>query len=401
MWRGIEAAPADVILGLNEAFRADSRPQKVNLGVGVYRDERGATPILQCVKAAERILLETEKTKTYLPIPGDAIYGAEVQKLLFGEQSDLLGERRAVTAHAPGGTGALRIGADLLHRFHRESTVWISRPSWANHAAVFAAAGFRIAEYPYCDDVASGVEFAAMKACLAKAAAGDIVVLHACCHNPSGFDLTPAQWQEVVMLAKEGGWIPFLDFAYQGFGDGIAADRAGVVAFAESGLDVVIASSFSKNFGLYRERTGALTLVAPTAAEAEIAMSHLKTVIRVLYSNPPAHGGRVVQTVLGDSLLRRQWEQELAAMCARIRQMRVALVDGLKARGVDRDFSWITDQRGMFSWSGLSAAMVSWLREEKAIYMVGSGRINLAGLTPDNIDCVCDAVAEGLKKNLG
>jgi aspartate aminotransferase/aromatic-amino-acid transaminase len=398
MWKNIEAAPADAILGLTEAFQAESRPGKVNLGVGVYKDETGVTPVLKCVKAAESILLETEKTKSYLPIPGDLVYGAEVQKLIFGESSEVISGRRAVTAQAPGGTGALRVGADLLKKFNKDAKLWLSNPSWANHRSVFSAAGYAVKEYPYYDADAKGVDFAAMKECLARVPSGDVVLLHACCHNPTGFDLSADQWKELVEVAKKAGWIPFLDFAYQGLGEGLEPDRVGVVAFAESGLDMVVASSFSKNFGLYRERVGAITLVTPSEAEAVVAMSHLKTVVRVLYSNPPAHGGLVVETVLTSKTLHSQWVDELDTMCRRIKEMRGKLVQGLEKRGVEQDFSYILRQCGMFSFSGLSKEMVEWLRVEKGIYMVGSGRINLAGLTPSNIDYVCDAIAEGLKQ---
>ncbi len=394
MWQNIKAAPADAILGLTEAFKNDPSADKVNLGVGVYKDEAGRTPVLQCVKAAENMLLEQEGTKSYLPISGDPVYAAEVQKLLFGPESEVLSNRRAATAHAPGGTGALRVGGELLKKFYPEAKVWISDPTWANHKGVFTAAGFALAEYAYYDPTTKDVDFTAMLASLESVPAGDIVLLHACCHNPSGVDLSAAQWQELAALAREKGWIPFLDFAYQGFGDSVEADRCGVEAFAAIGVDFFVASSFSKNFGLYNERTGALTLVSPTAKEAAVAMSHLKTTIRVIYSNPPAHGGLVVATVLSNPELHALWLDELADMRDRIKAMRGALVEGLKARGVQGDFSFITRQRGMFSFSGLSDEVVAWLRENRSIYVVGGGRINLAGLTQANIGYVCDAIAE-------
>ncbi|MFV0437808.1 MAG: aromatic amino acid transaminase [Desulfopila sp.] len=398
MWKGIEAAPADAIFGLTEAFKKDSNPQKVNLGVGVYKDDQGNTPVLHCVKAAEKLLLERETTKGYLPIPGDAAYGAGVRQLIFGEQSEVIAAGRAVTAHAPGGTGALRVGAELLKKFTRGAKVWISRPTWVNHKGVFAAVGFPLGEYAYYDATSMGLDFPAMVADLEAVPAGDIVVLHACCHNPSGVDLSGEQWRQVVAISKARGWIPFLDFAYQGFGAGLEQDRVAVEEFAAAGGDFFVASSFSKNFGLYNERVGALTVVSPSQAETAVAMSHLKTTVRVLYSNPPAHGGLVVATVLGDPALCRQWQGELAAMRERIVAMRSALVDGLAARGVGRDFSFITSQHGMFSFSGLNDEVVQWLRQHKAIYVVGGGRINLAGLTSTNIDYVCDAIAEALKK---
>lgn len=397
MWQNIKAAPADSILGLTEAFKNDPSAQKVNLGVGVYKDDAGMTPVLNCVKAAEKILLEGEGTKNYLPIPGDPVYAAEVQKLLFGEQSEVIKNGRAVTAHAPGGTGALRVGGDLLKKFYPEAKVWISNPTWANHKGVFKTAGFELAEYDYYDPDSKAVDFPAMVKSLENIPAADIVLLHACCHNPSGVDLSPAQWHQVAEIGKEKGWIPFLDFAYQGFGENVEGDRCSVEEFAATGVDFIVASSFSKNFGLYNERTGALTVVSPNSQEAAVAMSHLKTTIRVIYSNPPAHGGLVVATILSDPELHKQWLVELAEMRDRIKAMRAALVNGLAARGVQGDFSYITRQRGMFSFSGLSDDIVNWLRENKNIYVVAGGRINLAGLTSANIDYVCDAIAEALK----
>jgi aspartate/tyrosine/aromatic aminotransferase len=397
MWQNVVAAPADSILGLTDAFRADTNPHKVNLGVGVYKDEAGKTPILHCVKAAEKLLLEGESSKTYLPISGDPRFAALVQELLFGEGSEVIASGRAATAHAPGGTGALRVGGDLLKKFRPEARVWVSRPTWANHKGVFTTAGFPLGEYAYYDPASRGLDFAGMVADLEKVPAGDIVLLHACCHNPSGVDLNPQQWRQVAKIAADKGWMAFLDFAYQGFGEGVAEDRAGIVAFAEAGLDFFVASSFSKNFGLYNERTGAITVVSPSAAETVVAMSHLKSTIRVIYSNPPAHGGLVVTTVLGDSGLRAQWLEELAAMRERIKAMRTLLVEGLAKRGVPGDFSFITSQRGMFSFSGLSDEVVQWLRREKSIYVVAGGRINLAGLTRGNIDYVCEAIAQALE----
>ena len=397
MWQNVVAAPADSILGLTDAFRADTNPHKVNLGVGVYKDEAGKTPILHCVKAAEKLLLEGESSKTYLPISGDPRFSALVQELLFGEGSEVIASGRAATAHAPGGTGALRVGGDLLKKFRPEARVWISRPTWANHKGVFTTAGFPLGEYAYYDPASRGLDFTGMVADLEKVPAGDIVLLHACCHNPSGVDLNPEQWRQVAKIAADRGWMAFLDFAYQGFGEGVEEDRAGIVAFAEAGLDFFVASSFSKNFGLYNERTGAITVVSPSAAETAVAMSHLKSTIRVIYSNPPAHGGLVVTTVLADSGLRAQWLEELAAMRERIKAMRTLLVEGLAKRGVPGDFSFITSQRGMFSFSGLSDEAVQWLRREKSIYVVAGGRINLAGLTRGNIDYVCEAIAQALR----
>ena len=396
MWKNIEAAPADAILGLTEAFKKDTRPNKVNLGVGVYKDDQGVTPILKCVKTAEQRLVETQTTKGYLPISGDPAYAANVQKLLFGADNEVIASGRASTLHAPGGTGALRVGAELLKQFNPDATLWVSTPTWANHKGIFGAAGFEIKDYPYYNPETRDVDFDAMLAALEQVPAGDVVLLHVCCHNPTGVDLTSAQWEQVVEVSKAKGWTPFLDFAYQGFASSVEEDRGAVELFAAAGADLFVASSFSKNLGLYNERTGALTIVSPSAAEAAVAMSHVKKVVRVNYSNPPAHGGLAANTVLSDSSLYSQWIGEVAEMRERIKAMRSALVDGLAARGVEQDFSFIKEQRGMFSFSGLSNEVVAWLRENKGIYIVGGGRINLAGLTAKNIDYVCDSIAEAL-----
>lgn len=397
MWKTIEAAPADAILGLTEAFKKDTNPKKVNLGVGVYKDEQGVTPILGCIKSAEQKLVETESTKGYLPISGDPAYAANVQKLLFGADSEVIASKRAATAHTPGGTGALRVGADLMKEFKPGAKIWVSTPTWANHKGIFGAAGFEIADYPYYNAETKGVDFPAMLAALEQVPAGDLVLLHVCCHNPTGVDLNDEQWDQVVATAQAKGWTPFLDFAYQGFGDSIEQDRGAVEKFATAKIDFLVASSFSKNFGLYNERTGALTLVSPSADESTVAMSHLKKTVRVNYSNPPAHGGLAASGVLNDAALYEQWIGEVAEMRERIKEMRAALVDGLAARGVEQDFSFIKQQRGMFSFSGLSNEVVAWLKENKSIYIVNGGRINLAGLTSSNIDYVCDAIAEALK----
>ncbi len=397
MWKNVKAAPADSILGLTEAFKKESNPQKVNLSVGVYQDDNGKTPILGCVKAAEEVLLLKENTKSYLPISGDPSYDAGVQRLIFGEDSDVISSGRAATIHAPGGTGALRVGADLLKRFKPSAKVWISSPTWANHKGVFGSAGFPLEEYPYYDSKTLKVDFDKLMNCLNKVPENDIVLLHACCHNPSGVDLTPDQWRQVADAARKNGWTPFLDFAYQGLGKGIEEDRFAVAEFAFTGVDYFVASSFSKNFGLYNERTGALTIVSPNAEEAAVALSHLKTTIRVCYSNPPAHGGLVVATILNDPGLKAQWLGELNAMRERIVDMRSALVDGLAKRGVKEDFSHIKEQRGMFSFLGVTDDIVAWLREKKGIYVVAGGRVNLAGLTTKNIGYVCDSIAEALK----
>ena len=397
MWKNIQPAPADAILGLTEAFKKDENPKKINLGVGVYKDESGNTPVLQSIKAAEKQLVEKQQTKSYLPISGDPKYAQQVQSLLFGVESESIFQR-ARTVHTPGGTGALRIGADLLKKFNPEATVWVSSPTWANHKGIFTAARFEIKEYAYYNPATRALDFTALCETLKAVPAGDIVLLHVCCHNPTGVDPSQEEWKTIVRIAQEKGWIPFLDFAYQGFGDSVEADRFPLSLFAGAGIDFLVASSFSKNLGLYNERTGALTLVAPSKEEADVAFTHLKKTIRVNYSNPPAHGGLAAATVLADETLHAEWLKELAAMRDRIKAMRNALVDGLAARGVEQDFSFIRDQRGMFSFSGLSPEAVLWLKENRSIYIVGSGRINVAGLTPSNIDFICDAIAEVLKK---
>ncbi len=397
MWKSIQPAPPDSILGLTEEFKKDQNPQKVNLGVGVYKDDAGNTPVLRCVKAAEKQLLDTQSSKSYLPISGDPAYAAAVQRLILGDGNDVITTGRAATIHAPGGTGALRVGGDLIHKFTPDAKVWVSSPTWANHNGIFGAAGFEISQYSYYNSEEKSLDFDRMMSDLQKIPAGDVVVLHTCCHNPSGVDLDCEQWKQVASLAAKNAWIPFLDFAYQGFGDGVDEDRFAVEQFAAAGIDFFVASSFSKNFGLYNERTGAITVVTPSAAEASVAMSHLKTVVRTNYSNPPAHGGFVASMILDTPDLHTMWLEELAGMRDRIVNMRKSLVAGLAAQGVDGDFSFIEKQRGMFSFSGWSDDVVSRLRKKNNIYVVGGGRINLAGLTTSNIDYVCKAVADAMK----
>ena len=392
MWKNVEAAPADAILGLTEAFKNDPRFAKVNLGVGVYKDEEGHTPILTSVKKAEKILLETENTKSYMPIAGEAAYGTEVQKMIFGNVCE-----RAATIHTPGGTGALRVAGELLKEFS-SGTIWVSTPTWANHKNIFAASGLTIKDYPYYNAETKELDEEAFFAALETVPEGDCVLLHACCHNPTGVDISASQWDRVAALAKTCGWTALLDFAYQGFGESIEADRVGVEAFLASETDFMVASSFSKNFGLYRERTGALTSVAADADAAAVAMSHLKKTARVIYSNPPAHGGQIVTTILQNEELSSLWKSELDAMRERIALARAALAEGLTERGVKMDCSFMTRQKGMFSFSGLTKAQVDFLKDEKAIYIVGSGRINVAGLTPGNMAGICDAVAEAMAR---
>ncbi|MBC8208327.1 MAG: aspartate/tyrosine/aromatic aminotransferase [Desulfobulbaceae bacterium] len=398
MWKTIQPAPPDSILGLTDEFRKDQNPSKVNLGVGVYKDDTGNTPVLRCVKAAEKELVEKQLSKSYLPISGDPAYAQAVQGLVLGGASEVIAAGRAVTAHAPGGTGALRVGADLIHKFSSQAKVWVSSPTWANHNGIFGAAGFEIERYAYYNPESKGLDFDRMMDDLQRIPVGDVVVLHTCCHNPSGVDLGQDQWREVAALAAQKGWIPYLDFAYQGFGDGVNEDRFAVEQFAAVGIDFFVASSFSKNFGLYNERTGAITVVTPSAEEAAVAMSHLKSVVRTNYSNPPAHGGLVAATILNSQELHAMWLDELAQMRNRIVEMRKALVEGLAKQGVEGDFSFIAKQRGMFSFSGWSDDVVQWLRDNRSIYVVGGGRINLAGLTTSNIDYVCSAVADAMRR---
>jgi len=394
---GVQMAPRDPILGLTEAFAADTRKSKVNLGAGVYCDDAGKIPVLRAIREAERARIESASPRGYLPIEGIAVYDAAAQKLLFGEGSPLIVEGRLVTAQALGGTGGLKIGADLLRRLKPNASVLISDPSWENHRALFEGAGFKVDTYPYYDAQTHGLDFTGMQAALNSAGPETIVVLHACCHNPTGVDLTADQWKSVVGIARARGFIPFLDIAYQGFGEGIDADGLAVRLFADAGLSFLVSSSFSKSFSLYGERVGALTIVAESKDEATRVMSQLKRVIRSNYSTPPTHGGSIIAAVLTDPRLRALWEQELAEMRDRIKQMRVRFVDGLRARGVNRDFSFVLRQRGMFSYSGLSAAQVERLKNEFGIYAVSTGRICVAALNSGNIDYVLDAIAAVLR----
>ena len=393
LFSAIDMAPRDPILGITEAFNADQNPQKINLGVGVYYDDNGKVPLLSCVQKAEEILIAAPAPRTYLPIEGLAAYDKAVQELVFGADSAVLQEKRAVTVQAIGGTGALKIGADFLKRFAPDAEVYISDPSWENHRALFESAGFKVNNYAYFDAATHGVNFAGMIADIKAMPAGSIVLLHACCHNPTGADLTSAQWDEVIAAVTNGGLVPFLDMAYQGFGAGIAEDGAVVRRFAAAGGPLLVSNSFSKSFSLYGERVGALSVVAATAEEAARLMSQLKRVVRTNYSNPPVHGGKVVATVLTTPELRQMWEDELAAMRVRIKEMREAFVVKLQAKG--HDFAFVRDQVGMFSYSGLSKAQVEQLRA-KSIYAVDTGRICVAALNSRNIDIVIDAIAEVL-----
>lgn len=396
MFDTIKPAPPDSILGLTEAWKNDPNPLKVNLGVGVYKDGSGNTPILAAVKAAEAGILQAATTKSYMPISGAPEYGRCVQEMLFGGTHEILSSGRVRTAHTPGGTAALRAGADFLKKASPNATVWMSAPTWANHKGVFGAAGMPTADYPYYDALTRGLDFVRMQEVLESIPAGDVVLLHACCHNPSGVDLTAGQWQTVAAIAARRGWLPFLDFAYQGYGDGLEEDRAGVLALVAACPELLVASSFSKNFGLYQDRVGALTLVAGSAVAANNSFSNVEIVIRVNYSNPPAHGGLIVTRILSDPALRSQWMEELTAMREHIAATRVQFVAGLAGYGVVGDFSFIARQKGMFSFSGLSDVQVKFLREVKSIYIVGGGRINVAGITARNLEYLCTSIREAM-----
>jgi len=394
LFSSVELAPRDPILGLNEQFAADANPNKVNLGVGVYFDENGKLPLLACVQAAENAMMATPKPRGYLPIDGIAAYDDGVKKLVFGADSEPYQSGRIATVQGLGGTGALKIGADFLKHLNPAARVLISDPSWENHRALFTQAGFEVGTYRYYDAATRSLNFDGMLADLQAAAAGTIVVLHACCHNPTGYDITPAQWDQVIAAVKARGLTPFLDMAYQGFAEGIAEDGAVIGKFVAASLTFFVSTSFSKSFSLYGERVGALSVLCASKDEAARVLSQLKIMIRTNYSNPPTHGGAVVAMVLGDPKLRAQWEQELAGMRTRIKAMRRKLVDGLKAAGVKQDMSFITTQVGMFSYSGLSKEQMVRLRNEFGVYGTDTGRMCVAALNEHNIDYVCQAIAK-------
>ncbi len=390
-------APADPILGLTEAFVQDPNPNKINLGVGEYKDAQGKTPVLGSVRRAAQRVVGQETTKSYKPIPGDPAYGRAVQELLFGASSEIVGGRRAATLHTPGGTGALRVAGDYLHATHGGARIWLSDPTWANHPAVFGAAGLEIKTYPYFDAAKGALDFDAMRSGLEKVPAGDVVLLHGGCHNPTGVDPSPEQFAAIGKLLAERKALPLVDFAYQGFAQGLEEDAAGVRALSQTVDELVICSSFSKNFGLYNERVGALTVVTGSPQVTQAVLSQLKLVVRRNYSNPPAHGAAIVVTILDDPQLRSAWQKELAQMRDRINGMRGLFAETLTAKGVSLltdGNGFITRQRGMFSMSGLSRQNVDALREQYAIYIVGSGRINVAGMTEQNMEYLCDAIAK-------
>ena len=381
----VSLAPADPILSITEAFKADSNPDKINLSVGVFVDDSGVTPILGTVREAEKRIVETNATKSYLPITGSPNYGALTQKLCFGSSlADSL-KGRIITAHTPGGTGALRVAADVISSSLEANSVWLSNPTWANHKGIFSAARLEPQTYAYFDQSTLSLDYPAFIESIKTIPADDIVILHACCHNPTGADLSPAQWDEVAAIAANAGWIPLLDFAYQGFGTDIETDAYCVRAFAQTGKALFVCQSFSKNIGLYRERVGALHVVVGNEDEAKRVTSQVKIAVRTNYSNPPAHGGAIVETVLGNADLRSTWITEVTAMRERIHEVRDQFVRALEAAGVGRDFSFLKEQKGMFSFTGLTKEQAIGLRQNHSIYIVDSGRINVAGITSKNL----------------
>ena len=394
LFTAVEMAPRDPILGLNEQFNADPNPAKVNLGVGVYFDDNGKLPLLACVQAAEKTMMATPSPRGYLPIDGIAAYDAAVKSLVFGAGSEPLASGRIATVQGIGGTGGLKVGADFLKHLNPNAKVLISDPSWENHRALFSHAGFAVESYAYYDAASRGVNFSGMLADLNAAAPGTIVVLHACCHNPTGYDITPDQWDQVIAAVKAKNLVAFLDMAYQGFGHGITEDGAVIGKFVSAGLTFFVSTSFSKSFSLYGERVGALSVLCDNKEEAARVLSQLKIVIRTNYSNPPIHGGAVVAAVLGNPELRALWEKELGDMRARIKAMRQKLVDGLKAAGVKQDMSFITTQIGMFSYSGLTKDQMVRLRNDFGVYGTDTGRMCVAALNSKNMDYVCASIAK-------
>jgi aromatic-amino-acid transaminase len=396
LFTAVEMAPRDPILGLNEQFNADTNPNKVNLGVGVYYDDNGKLPLLECVKAAEKQMMEAPKARGYLPIDGIAAYDTAVKNLVFGAESEPVKSGRVATIQALGGTGGLKVGADFLRKLNPGAKILISDPSWENHRALFSQAGFTVETYPYYNAARRGIDFDGMLTALNLAPEGTVVLLHACCHNPTGYDLTPAQWDQVIAVVKARKLVPFLDMAYQGFGAGITEDGAVIGKFTASGLDFFVSTSFSKSFSLYGERVGALSVLCHDKEEANRVLSQLKIVIRANYSNPPTHGGQVVAMALNSPELRALWEKELAGMRLRIKQMRTTMVEKLKAAGVKQDMSFITQQVGMFSYSGLTKDQMVRLRSEFGVYGTDTGRMCVAALNSKNIDYVCQAIAKVL-----
>jgi aromatic-amino-acid transaminase len=389
-------APGDPILGITEAYNRDTSPDKVNLGVGVYYDERGQVPLLECVRKAEALLAQDATPRSYIPIDGMAAYCNAVQGLILGTDSPVIKNRRVITTQGVGGTGALKVGADFLKRFLPNAQVWISNPSWENHRALFESAGFVVNEYPYYDEATFSVNFNGLIESLQSIPHGSIVVLHACCHNPTGADLSTEQWGEVIRVVAERGLMPFLDMAYQGFGQDLEADGKVVHLFAETGITVFVSSTFSKSFSLYSERIGALSIIASSTEEAARVLSQIKRLIRTNYSSPPTHGAKLVTAILNKPELRALWKDELSQMRSRIKDMRHLLAHKLKERSPAHDFAFITKQSGLFSYSGLTKAQVARLRDAYSIYMLDTGRICVAAINTNNIDHVANAIAEVL-----
>mgnify|MGYP006142927901 CR=1 FL=1 len=397
MFAQLQPVATDPILGLMAAYKEDPNPNKVDLGVGVYKDEQGHTAVLKCVKEAEALRLKQEDSKTYIGMAGDLGFNAHIEKLAFGHGHKVLLANRVTTAHTPGGTGALRVAAEFIKKANPNATIWVTSPTWANHISMFKAAGLNVKEYTYYDYDTKGLNEEAMFADLATVPAGDVVLVHACCHNPSGMDLTFAQWQRFTALAKERGFTPLVDMAYQGFGAGLDDDAKGLRHLADNVDEMILCSSCSKNFGLYRERIGAVSIVAADSKVAEVARVNLLSVVRSIYSMPPAHGAIIVANILNSNELTALWHQELAEMRNRINSYRQLIIDKLASEGVTQDFSFITRQHGMFSFLGINKAQIDRLRSEFSIYMVGSSRVSIAGLNHSNIDYFAKSVATVLK----
>lgn len=396
MFSELKQRPADPILGLSVKFRADGNPNKIDLGAGIYKDEAGNTPVLACVKAAEQHRVDSELTKSYINSAGSALFNERITALNLGSDHRVVRENRIRTISTPGGTGALRIAGELINTTKPGATIWVSNPTWANHAGVFTAAGLQVKTYPYYDYENKCLDFDGMLAALRQVPADDAVLIHACCHNPSGMDLSREQWQQVAELARDVGFFPVIDMAYQGFGEGLEEDAWGLRLMADTVAEMILCSSCSKNFGLYRERIGACSVIGKSAAAADIINSVLMPTVRVNYSMPPAHGAAIVETVLGSAELTAQWHDELAEMRNRINGMRQLLVNKLVEHGATRDFSFITAQNGMFSFLGISPEQVQRLQDEFAIYIVGSSRISIAAIAPDNVDYLAQSIAEVL-----
>ena len=393
MFELMDKAPADPIMGITELYNTDTNPNKINLSMGVFKDEQGNTPLLDCVKEAEAKIYATEDTKAYSAIEGFSSFNDAVLPLIFGTKHEAVTSGRAATIHTTGGSGALRVVADFLYKLSASKTIWVSDPTWVNHINIFETAGLQVKRYPYFDRATNGLAFDTMMSALKDIPSGDTVLFHGCCHNPTGVDPSNDQWQQISNLVHGNGLLPLLDFAYQGFAEGIREDGEGPLKLVQPGKETLICGSFSKNFALYNERTGSLTAVAADAAAVNVATSQIKSVIRAIYSSPPAHGGIIVSTILNDPDLRNQWESELKQMRERIQNMRQLLAETLTAKGVPGDHSFITRQRGMFSFSGLNPTQVEQLKNDHSVYIVGNGRINVAAITPDNCDALCEAIA--------